>query len=276
MNPHDGSSAHSNIALQFSGRACLDVLRYELDVVKWSARRNSAVLGSRRRLDGILERLERTASRANPRMDAPASDTTLQWLTEAAVRDRVIAMLGSTGAGDSVRIAMFYISERGVIEALKDAASAGADVRLILDLNRDAFGIRKTGVPNRAVAAELMAFAAERGLDLQVRWADTHGEQFHTKAIGIRNEATGRAELLCGSSNWTRRNLCDLNMEASVHVSGCPRLVARFAAYFDTAWTNGDGLSHTTSYGDFAETGTALRMKTFRYRLQEATGLGTF
>ena len=37
------------------------------------------------------------------------------------------------------------------------------------------------------MAAELAAFARKERVRLAVRWADTHGEQFHVKAMSIVN-----------------------------------------------------------------------------------------
>jgi hypothetical protein len=147
---------------------------------------------------------------------------------------------------------------------------------MILDANRDAFGRTKNGIPNRPVAAELMRAAAKESLDVRIRWADTHGEQFHIKAVSLSNPARGKAEFLCGSANWTRRNLRNLNLETDVHLSGLPGTTGAFNAYFDRLWANGDGLAHTVDYQAFEETGWRLRGKTVLYRMQELTGLSSF
>jgi phosphatidylserine/phosphatidylglycerophosphate/cardiolipin synthase-like enzyme len=200
----------------------------------------------------------------------------VQYLTEEAIRRRIITMLDQSGPGDDVRIAIFYLSDRAVVRAIKDAAAGGANVRVIIDPNRDAFGRKKNGVPNRPVAAELTAFAADRAAKLKVRWADTHGEQFHTKALCISNPGTGKCQLLCGSANWTRRNLQNLNLEANLYLTGHPEPVNTFAAYFDKAWANQGKLRYTTDYDTYAETGFSLFRKKLLYRFQEASGLSTF
>jgi phosphatidylserine/phosphatidylglycerophosphate/cardiolipin synthase-like enzyme len=93
--------------------------------------------------------------------------------------------------GSSVDLAMFYLSERRTLDALASAAGRGVDIRLLLDPNRDAFGYRKNGIPNRPVAAELLRRGQGR---IAVRWYDTHGEQFHDKLVLIRQR--GQTTLL--------------------------------------------------------------------------------
>ena len=51
---------------------------------------------------------------------------------------------------------MFYLSNRDIVKSLLDASQRGVDVKLILDPNKDAFGMEKDGVPNRPVAHELV------------------------------------------------------------------------------------------------------------------------
>jgi phosphatidylserine/phosphatidylglycerophosphate/cardiolipin synthase-like enzyme len=167
-------------------------------------------------------------------------------------------------------MAMFYLSHRDIVKALLAAAGRGASVRLILDANRDAFGREKNGVPNRPVARELVE---KSNGAVQVRWYDTHGEQFHTKMTVVRRATTTRVSL--GSSNLTRRNIDDLNLEANLEVvmpTSSP-LDLTLSDYFDRLWSNRDGASYTLPYQAFED---HSRLKTVQYRVMEATGLSTF
>jgi phosphatidylserine/phosphatidylglycerophosphate/cardiolipin synthase-like enzyme len=164
---------------------------------------------------------------------------------------------------------MFYLSHRGVVEALIGAARRGADVRLILDPNRDAFGREKDGIPNRSVAHELTR--GGRG-NVAIRWYRTEGEQFHTKLAVIRTGGEVIANL--GSANLTRRNIGDLNLEANFELrapAGSP-LDRQLAATFDRWWRN-DGGVFTDPYERWEDTS---RWQAFKYRVMEATGLSTF
>ena len=158
------------------------------------------------------------------------------------------------------------------MQAFKEAIGRGAQVRLLLDVNRDAFGREKNGIPNRAVAAELMELEKDGQVD--VRWAATHGEQFHAKVLRIFGE---RQNILClGSANWTRRNLDNLNLEANLLFEDAPSIGAQFDAYFETLWANSAGFEESLPYADWAEEGWSLRWKTWLYRFQEWSGASTF
>ncbi len=98
----------------------------------------------------------------------------VQLLTEGAIRDALIAAIAASGAGDRLDVAVFYLAHRGVIEALEQARARGAKVRVLLDPNRDAFGLEKGGIPNRPVAHEL------HSAGIEVRWCITRGEQCHS------------------------------------------------------------------------------------------------
>lgn len=281
MNPADGSSAHSNVGIRVGGAAAADALMGELDVWAWScggayAGARGAADAARRAGERVRARWREAAREAGPEAGAPGGAARARWVTEGAIRDALLDLCAGARAGDEVRAAVFYLSDRGVVKAIKDAARRGARVRVILDRNRDAFGRVKNGVPNRPVAAELVRWARRRGAPLEVRWADTRGEQFHTKALLV-DHAGGTSVLAAGSANWTRRNLADLNLEADLVVEGVDlAALDRFREAFDLAWTNGDGLDRTQPYERYADPLAALLWKTPLYRFQEATGLSTF
>lgn len=256
-NPHDASSAHSNVALRLAGEALRPLLVSELDIASWSGWRGGA-------------RWQAFRS-APPGAAEAAGDATATVLTEGAIRDGLIETLGATQRGDSVDIAQFYFSERRVIEALLAAARRGVAVRVVLDPNKDAFGFEKSGLPNREVASELIASSDGA---IKLRWYRTHGEQFHTKLTVVRRGA--RIWLLLGSANFTRRNLGDLNLEANVAVdaSANSELAASVAGWFETIWSNRPGASeYTADAGVWAE---PSQGRYWLYRLMEASGLSTF
>ncbi|MBW7895417.1 MAG: hypothetical protein H3C27_09915, partial [Opitutaceae bacterium] len=138
----------------------------------------------------------------------------------------------------------------------------------LLDQNRDAFGYAKDGVPNKPVAAELTAAHP----NITVRWYDTRGEQFHAKAVLVHR--ADRGLLLAGSANLTRRNLADLNLETNLVLDAPADFPALTAArdWFDSLWHSRIGPA-TLPYAAGADDSLLRRWK---YRVQEATGLGTF
>ncbi|WP_304639821.1 phospholipase D-like domain-containing protein [Pseudomonas sp.] len=254
-NPQDASSSHSNSALRFRGAAALDLLQTE-----------RAVLG----MNGILESLDEPLDWPPP----PASTTAegaplgLQVLTEGAITRALLAMVDSAGAGDRLDVEVFYLSHRPLIEALIAAHERGTRVRVLLDPNRDAFGREKNGIPNRQAAWDL------HRAGIELRWCYTQGEQCHRK-WALLDRADGSSELIGGSSNFTRRNLDDLNLETNLRVVTHlehPSL-GPYREHFERAWSNAGGELHSLPYEDFAD---HSRFNYALYRVMEATGLSTF
>jgi len=249
-NPHDGSAAHGNAAIYFKGPAVLDLLQTEEAIVGFSG---------------------------GPAL-FPYSDiklpqdtdmqTTVQIVSEKKIKDALLAAINRAGNGDNLDIIVFYISDRDIIAALKKAFKRGAAVRILLDPNKDAFGMEKNGIPNRQVAAELVT------LGIPVRWGNTHGEQLHTKMLMVKYK-DGQCILILGSANFTKRNLEDLNLETNIAVRG-PKTESVFIDvnnYFDLLWSNPDGRKFSVDYMEYADNSFSRR---FQYRWMEATGMSTF
>jgi phosphatidylserine/phosphatidylglycerophosphate/cardiolipin synthase-like enzyme len=193
-------------------------------------------------------------------------------LTEGAVRNGLLERLDGTVRGEGIDIAMFYISDREVIEALLAASGRGVNVRLILDPNKDAFGHAKTGIPNQSAASELVA--ASDGA-IHVRWYRTHGEKFHTKLAMVYGPE--RLWLTVGSANLTRRDLADYDLEANIAVEvprGSP-LALQTQDYFETLWSNRAslGIEYTADFGYYAD---PSQLHYWLYRVMEGTGVSTF
>jgi len=248
-NPHDASSAHSNLGLTFQGPAVAELLDSELAVV---------------RMAGVpLPNLP-------PVPTGPTADTTaaqLQVLTEGAIRDALLAAVSRSQRGDALDVSVFYLSHRPLVKALLAAHERGVAVRVLLDPNKDAFGRQKNGIPNRQVGAELHAAG------ITVRWCNTQGEQCHTKML-LRRGAE-RSEVIIGSANFTRRNLDNLNLESSVRVLAKTdhAFMVNARSAFARRWDNSDGEKHSTDYGVYAD---EASWKYWVYRVMEFTGWSSF
>jgi len=114
------------------------------------------------------------------------------------------------------------------------------------------------------------------GSNLEIRGAATHGEQFHTKAISVTNNETGKCQFMCGSANWTRRNIQNFNMEACFYIENAPGFVQEYIVFFNSLWNNANDLIFTQDYERFAIEGWELLWKKVLYRIQENTGASTF
>lgn len=273
FNPADGSAFHSNMAVRVEGPIAVFAAKSELEIADWSTELEGRVhklstASAKRAIRRIRKRLE-------PRFDLPevtAETPTVRWISEGAIRDRMIAELNAAGPGAEVDGAIFYFSDRLLVEAMRAAIVRGVQVRLLMDVNRDAFGREKNGIPNRMVAAELMSLSDEGSIS--VRWADTHGEQFHTKALRVRSAE--RDVLILGSGNWTRRNLGNLNLEANLMFERSEALGQEFDRYFTSVWENQSPYTESVPYEAWSETGWNLKWKTWLYRFQEWSGASTF
>ena len=131
-NPHDGSSAHENVAIQFRGDAVEDLLEAERAVLKLS---NAGTM-----------KLELPVGEVG--MFIGGAQPTIQVVSEGKIKAALLAALETAGEGDRISSVMFYLSERAILNAVLEAQARGAEVRLMLDPNRDAFG-REKGIQNR-------------------------------------------------------------------------------------------------------------------------------
>lgn len=246
-NPHDGSSRHSNVALLVSGPTAMDLLKTEQSVAQMSA-------GS----SPMMVMGEINASDQAPQV---------QVLTEAAIYHAVVDLIQSAKANDQIDLAMFYLSERQIVNDLKAAQKRGVKLRVLLDPNKDAFGRQKNGIPNRQVASELHAAG------IPVRWCDTHGEQCHSKMI-IKSNPT-QAEMILGSANFTARNLKNYNLETDMLVQGQTQdaVFQDAERYFNTAWSNLNSRQMSVDYSKYAD---ESKLKYWTYRFMEWSGLSTF
>ena len=249
FNPHDASAYHSNIGFVVQGEIINDLIRTEKAVAEFSGHR----------LDGFAYQGK---NEKGPGIRAAV-------LTEGKIRRELIKAIKGTAEGDEIRLAMFYLAERDVINGLIRAADRGVDVKIVLDPNKDAFGREKNGIPNRQVAYEM--FDKSNG-DIKIRWYDTHGEQFHAKMVVINTD--GKTTVFAGSANLTRRNIDDFNLETDFMVEIPPDspLRTRVNDYFNRIWNNQDG-DYTIGFENYEE---SSFWKWAAYRIQEWSGFSTF
>ncbi len=246
-NAQDASSANSNVAVRFEGPAVEDLLASE-----------NAVLA----LSGAAPIRSSVASRER------STGVSVQILTEQAIKKEILRIIDGAKPGDRVDLVMFFLSDRQVITSLINAKKKGVSVRVLLDPNKDSFGRRKYGIPNRPVAAELV------NAGLAVRWGHTHGEQCHAKMMLIGKQ-DGEGLLLVGSANMTRRNLDNFNLETSalVRASGSSQVIKDATSHFELLWNNTGEQIFSVPYADYRSESV---MKKYLYRFMEKSGWSTF
>jgi hypothetical protein len=275
--PHDASSAHSSVALRVRGEALRPLFESEIRIARFSGWRGVPILlpapGSPAGAAPATGRDRIPARAVRPvAADDPAARLRVSVLTEGGLRDALLERIDAAQAGDRIEIAMLYLSQRAVIQALIDASRRGATVRIMLDPNAEAFGYPQSGIPNRPVASELVSRSDGA---IKLRWYRTHGEQFLGGLCAIGNDE--RVWLTIGSANLTRRSLDDFTLEANVAVEA-PRtapVAIELDRWFNTLWNNraSVGIEFTVEFGAYAD---PAQSRYWAYRIMESAGLGTF
>jgi len=252
-NPHDSSSAHSNVAVEITGGKLWQAL-YTSEAAA------SAFSG------GKLQSTESLQGR-----NVISSSTIFtKLITEEAIKKELLDNIQITNKGDTIKIATFYLSNRDIINALIDASNRDVEINIILDPNKDAFGYEKNGIPNRQVAHELRKKTSGK---IKIRWYATNGEQFHSKLTAINSD--NKNVVILGSANLTRRNIDNYNLETNVAIYADANMnfIIRVNEYFSQIWNNNNENVYTIDYDEYADTSL---YKYLIYRLQEALGLSSF
>ena len=250
-NPAASGAEHSNVGMMMKGGIYEDIYDSEKAVLEMSG----YDLGNWN-FDFVEERVEKRA-------------TEVRFLTEGKIEKAIIEEIDESVAGEEIKVAIFYFSDRDVADALLRASERGVDIEIVVDPSKTGFGKDKFGIPSRMVADELVE---KSGGKIKVRYYDTDEEQFHTKMIVFVRE--GRVIVILGSCNYTRRNMDDLNLEANVRVvaSADSDVAVEVLAYFRKIWYNEGG--HYSVEFDSFESPSILRK--VQYRFQEFSGAGTF
>lgn len=245
-NPHDPSAHHSNVAMVFRGKSMEDLIKSESIFFD--------------KLPDVIE---------NYKAEEVTSPYKLKVITEGKIYDEISKNIKETKKGDEINLGIFYLSEFRILRELGKAAKRGVDVKIIADLNKDAFGLEKNGSPNRPALSELK----EDYPDINIRWYQTSGEQFHTKFIYFDFKDKDPLAIL-GSANYTRRNLDNYNLETNlaIEMKKDSPMAGEMKNYYARIWNNEDG-DYTLPIEDFYENRFIMRIL---WKIQEKTGLCTW
>ncbi|WMI81975.1 phospholipase D-like domain-containing protein [Anaerotignum sp. MB30-C6] len=255
-NPHDPSSYHSNVAVRFRGNVVGDLIESEKNVIAFSSGQVPEITYQKNQTQG-LDAVTKVAQES----------VMMRLITERGIFDALLENIEGAKEGDAIWIGIFYLSDVPILKALGEAAERGVQVRIIADPNKDAFGIEKNGSPNRPALCSLV----DKHEGVEVRWYNTHGEQYHVKMAYFvypeKNEARG----ILGSSNFTRRNLEGYNLETDVELVMAmdATLSVEMKNYFEKIYYNKDG-EYTLPIDDYCETSF---MQNILWKIQESLGL---
>ncbi|APH05589.1 phospholipase D family protein [Bacillus weihaiensis] len=237
-NAHAASSYHSNIGFKVEGEIVEDLINTEQAVLNFSS----------------------NISLKKPKnQQVTKGDIGLQLLTEQKIQDHVIKEIDASKKGDTIWLAMFYLADTEVLEALKASANRDVKVQLILDPNQNAFGSEKMGLPNLPVAAELTQLGEE---NITIRWYNTGKEQFHTKMMYIHKKGQPHI-IIGGSANFTERNLDNYNLETNVKIVASDEedIMKDVSSYFNKLWLNEEN-EYTVNYEVYQD-----QLPVFKYLL---------
>ena len=250
-NPHDASGRHSNIAFAVKGAVINDILEGENVIASWSGIDKGIECGKEKSLNG-----------------STGESIRIQYITEEKIGSQVTDAVAKTVDGDQMNIAMFYLSDRKLIDEIVKASNRGVSVNLILDANKDAFGREKNGIPNRLVASEI--FEKTNG-KANIKWYKTRGEQFHSKLISVKSK--GSHIIFGGSANMTRRNIRGYNLEADIKIISPDgsRISTQIDDYFKILYDGEE--EKLLEYEEYAQNNL---LKKLVYRFQEWSGISTF
>lgn len=246
-NPHNASGYHSNIGFKFSGNIINSIVDSEIAV-------------------GELSKVDIKLPTVKFENEGKYG---IQFLTEGKVGRALDKDIDSTEKGDKISIGMFYLGDTSLVKSLINASRRGVDIKLILDQNNEAFGMKKSGIPNKVTAKKMVD--KTRG-SIQVKWYKSLGEQYHTKIILI--EKKNKIILNGGSSNMTKRNMRDYTLDANVRVIApkSSKLSMDVQNYFEKLWNNQGGV-YTIEADNLDE---KYKSNKFFYDLQNFSGFSTF
>ncbi|WP_046173375.1 phospholipase D family protein [Domibacillus indicus] len=248
-NPHDASFYFANVAFEVKGALVNDMLKSEKAAADTSRKITFPEEIAPHKNQGTIH---------------------VQLLTEAKIQDAVHEEISKAEKGDEIWMAMFYLADRTVVEGLTDAAERGAEVRLVLDTNKNSFGRKKTGLPNIPMAAELRE---DTDNEVEIRWFAQEPEQFHPKMIYVKHKK--ETVIISGSANHTSRNLNNYNPETDIKIRAPhdSELIREVDRYFHMIWEN-RGAVYTDPYEKHSEK--ISLWKRMIYSFQKTTHFTTF
>lgn len=254
---HAEAGLHSATALQLSGRALAPLLESEFVLAQFSGWSGGGAMQAR--AQHLIEQIPTLGG---------GEGAQARVLSESAAAQALILRIDATVKGDSIDVAALYLAQRDLVRVLLEAARRGVAVRALLDPGKDGYGYARSGLPNREVAAELVASSDGA---LRVRWYRTHGEQFSPSLIRI--QGAGRVWLWSGTAELRHTDFDGLNLAAAFVADLPPTAAAASDAlsWFDTLWYNraAGGVEYSSDADVYED---ASQLNYWQYRVQEGMG----
>ena len=267
FNPSNNSIYNSNLAVLVQGVVADYAAKSELAIAKWSLNeKESDLINNINRINQLL--INKSS------YDEFVSDYSgITYLSEGKIKNVILKLLDNTNDSTRIDICMLYLSDKDVLKSIESSARRGSKIRLILDQNLNAFGIKKNGIPNQNTVRKLKSLA--RDFDLEIRWANTlENGKYHSKALRIYDYQ--RDFLLLGSANFTRKSLGNYNLEANLLLDSVLAVNRDFDYYFDNLWFNNRGFEETFAYEFDKEPKWKEFLLFLLYEFQELTNFSSY
>ncbi|WP_035186597.1 phospholipase D-like domain-containing protein [Alteribacter aurantiacus] len=228
-NPHDGSGLYSNIGFRVTGSVIKDIWAAEKAVASFSTDEPLPFPSDE---DFLYDERAEEIDNGDDRVIA-------RHLTESSVKNHVIEAIEYSATDDLIYIGVYYLAKDPIADALLEASRRGVDIRIVLDPNSYSFSQETHGLPNRPSAKHIHE---ESNGHIDIRWFNIDKEQYHTKLMFVQKQE--ESIMIGGSSNFTRRNMDDFNLDASIKLTASNEssLSDSVLQYFEKIWTNEDGL----------------------------------
>ena len=156
-----------------------------------------------------------------------------------------------------------------IVKKLIDAAKRGVKIRIILDENNEAFGMKKTGIPNKVTGKKLIDNSNDK---IEVKWYRSSGEQYHTKLVVIKTSD----EIIVngGSANLTKRNIRDYTLDTNIRIVApkSSKLSTDIEQYFNMLWDDDEDI-YTMEKQELEK---GYISKKILYNIQNASGFSTY
>lgn len=255
-NAHDASGYHSNIGFKVKGDILKDIIESEKAVIEFSG--------------GDLLNFPSDEDIAQIESNEENGEIKAKVVTEDQIETSALEAINLANKDDQIWLGMYYLADRDVIDAIKEAADRGVQLNLILDPNQNAFGNEKTGLPNLPIAQELLKHNDEQ---INLKWYNVKEEQYHSKILFVKT--TNQSLILGGSANLTSRNIDNYNLESNLYVSAPndSELVQNIEDYFERIWQNQDA-RYTVDYDEYS--GALTTAKRALYYVQKITLFTTY
>jgi hypothetical protein len=277
LSEAEGSDLHA--VLRVHGPLLTEALLAEYEIARSSLLRSRRWCFSATDHYGVLRQLEARISaleQTEPGLDDEDEGdgrVQVQYFGEEALGERVSWLLLDAGADTQVEACLSSLSSAEFEQGLRRAAGRGARVRLLLNpAEADGAGPACDTGANRVVGTSLARWAAEEGVDLEVRWLVRAAGVPRANVLRVHNPRLGDDRILVMSGGATGKNLTGRNLCCGVLVRRGGEIGDVFSELFSELWENPREVVYSLGCDQLALSGVEFVSARLRVLLSRLTG----